>query len=123
MTTISGYLAIFRCHGYPLQKLFYDPGLTERLSTILRKSLGKENVVEAPPVMGSEDFGLFGLDGHQIPTCMFFLGAIDPVEVARSKQNGTQLPSLHSPFFAPSPEPTIRTGIKAMTSIVLELMK
>jgi amidohydrolase len=102
---------------------YNDPGLTERLSTILRKSLGNENVVEAPPVMGSEDFGLFGLDGNQIPTCMFFVGAIDPVEVARSKQNGTTLPSLHSPFFAPLPEPTIRTGIKAMTSAVLELMK
>jgi len=102
---------------------YNDPGLTERLSTILRKSLGKENVVEAPPIMGSEDFGLFGLDDHQIPTCMFFVGAIDPVEVARSKQNGTELPSLHSPYFAPLPEPTIRTGIKAMTSVVLDLLK
>ena len=27
-------------------------------------------------VMGSEDFGLFGLDGHQIPTCMFFEGQL-----------------------------------------------
>jgi amidohydrolase len=102
---------------------YNDPDLTERLSTILRKSLGNENVVEAPPKMGSEDFGLFGLVEPRIPTCMFFLGAIDPAEVARSRQNGTELPSLHSPFFAPLPEPTLRTGIKAMTSVVLELMK
>jgi hypothetical protein len=33
------------------------------------------------------------------------------------------LPSLHSALFAPLPEPTLRTGIKAMTSAVLELMK
>jgi len=33
------------------------------------------------------------------------------------------LPTLHSALFAPLPEPTIRTGIKAMTSAVLELMK
>ncbi len=102
---------------------YNDPALTERITSILRKSLGSENVLDKPPVMGSEDFGQFGLDGHQIPTCMFFVGAIDPVEVARSKQNGKELPSLHSPFFAPLPEPTIRTGIKAMTSVVLELMK
>ena len=102
---------------------YNDPALTERLTDILRKSLGSENVLDKPPVMGSEDFGLFGLDAHQIPTCMFFVGATDPAEVARSRQKGTELPSLHSPYFAPLPEPTIRTGIKAMTSLVLELMK
>jgi amidohydrolase len=102
---------------------YNDPALTEKLTAILRKSLGSENVLDKPPVMGSEDFGLFGLDAHQIPTCMFFIGATDPAEVARSRQNGTELPSLHSPYFAPLPEPTIRTGIKAMTSSVLELMK
>jgi amidohydrolase len=102
---------------------YNDPPLTEKVTTILKKNLGNENVVEAPPIMGSEDFGLFGLEGHQIPTCMFFVGASDPVLAARSKQNGIELPALHSPFFAPLPEPTIKTGIKAMTSIVLELMK
>jgi amidohydrolase len=102
---------------------YNDPALTEKITTILTKDLGKENVVDVPPLMGSEDFGQFGLDGHQIPACMFFVGAIDPVEVARNKQNGTELPGLHSPFFAPLPESTIRTGIKAMTAIVLDLMK
>jgi hippurate hydrolase len=102
---------------------YNDPAFTERLTTILKKSMGSENVVDRPPAMGSEDFGLFGLDGHRIPTCMFFLGAIDPVLIAQSKQNGTALPGLHSPLFAPLPEPTIRTGVKAMTSVVLDLMK
>ena len=39
------------------------------------------------------------------------------------KQTGKELPSLHSSKFAPLPEPTIRTGIVAMTTAVLELMK
>jgi amidohydrolase len=102
---------------------YNDPALTERITATLRKNLGTANVVEAPPIMGSEDFGQFGLDGHQIPTCMFFLGAIDPVAVTQSTRNGTDLPSLHSPFFAPLPGLTIRTGIKAMTSVVLDLLK
>jgi hippurate hydrolase len=102
---------------------YNDPALTERLTVILKKNLGSENVIDEPPLMGSEDVGQFGLQGHQIPVCLFFLGATDPVEVERSKQNGTELPSLHSPLFAPLPEPTIRTGVKAMTSVVLELMK
>jgi hypothetical protein len=33
------------------------------------------------------------------------------------------LPGLHSALFAPVPEPTLRTGVKAMTSAVLDLLK
>ncbi len=102
---------------------YNDPDLTLRLAGIFEKTLGSENVVKWPPIMGSEDFGRFGLDRHQIPTCMFWLGAVDPVKVAKSKQSGTPLPSTHSSLFEPLPEPTIRTGVKAMTSAVLELMK
>jgi len=106
-----------------LNSTYNDPELTERLTGVLRNALGPENVIENPPIMGSEDFGLFGLDDRQIPTCMFFLGASDPVKVELNRKDGTPLPALHSPLFAPIPEPTIRTGVKAMTSAVLELLK
>ncbi len=86
-------------------------------------SLGAQNVVDLPPLMGSEDFGQFGLDGHQIPTFMFWVGAVDPAKILASKRDGTALPPLHSSYYAPHPEPTIRTGVKAMTLAVLELMK
>jgi amidohydrolase len=102
---------------------FNDPALTERLTGVFRKTLGADNVVDNPPIMGSEDFGLFGLIQPPIPTCMFFLGAADPAAVALSKQNGIPLPGLHSPLFAPLPEPTIRTGVKATTAAILELLK
>ncbi|MBZ5553415.1 MAG: amidohydrolase [Acidobacteriia bacterium] len=102
---------------------YNDPALTERLAETFRKVLGSENVVKLAPIMASEDFGRFGLEGRQIPTCMFTLGAVDPERVAQSRRTGTPLPSLHSSLFAPLPEPTIRTGVKAMTAAVLELMK
>lgn len=102
---------------------YNDPGLTERLTAVFKKTLGADNVLDNPPIMGSEDFGLFGLDQQQIPICMFFVGALDPALVNSSRQNGTPLPGLHSPLFAPVPESTIRTGVKAMTSAVLELLK
>jgi amidohydrolase len=101
---------------------YNDPALTERLAGVFVKALGQENVVQSAPIMASEDFGYFGLD-HQIPTSMFWLGAVDPAKVKQSKETGTPLPSLHSALFAPVPEPTLRTGVKAMTSAVLELMK
>jgi amidohydrolase len=101
---------------------YNDPALTERLAGVFAKALGQENVIKAAPVMGSEDFGYFSLD-QKIPTMMFWLGAMDPLKVKQRKEGGPALPSLHSPLFAPLPEPTLRTGVKAMTSAVLELLK
>ena len=103
--------------------MYNDPALTAREAAALKSALGPENVIEQPPVMGSEDFGQFGLEGHQIPTFMFRVGAIDAAHIENSKRSGTPLPSLHSSLFWPVPEPTIRTGVKAMTTAVLELMK
>ena len=54
---------------------------------------------------------------------MFSLGAADPVKLAESEKTGVPLPSLHSSLFAPVAEPTIRTGVTAMTAAVLDLMK
>jgi len=101
---------------------YNDPKLTERVAGALESALGANNVVQWPPIMGSEDFGRFSLD-NTIPSCMFWLGAIEPAKVAASKKSGKPLPSLHSSLFEPLPEPTLRTGVKAMTSAVLELMK
>jgi len=102
--------------------LYNDPQLSDRVATAMSKALGADNVVKVPPLMASEDFGRFSLD-HQIPSMMFWLGAIEPARVEASKTSGKPLPSLHSSLFEPLPEPTLRTGIKAMTTAVLELMK
>src|SRR2546426_4540124 len=103
--------------------MYNDPGLTARLAAAFVKALGDENVMATPQIMASEDFARYSLEGHQIPTTIFWLGAVDPPKVKLSKETGTPLPSLHSALFAPLPEPTIRTGVKAMTAAVLELMK
>jgi hippurate hydrolase len=94
----------------------------ERLTGAFKKTLGEENVVSVAPIMGSEDFGYLSLE-QKIPAVIFWLGAVDPVKVKQSKDTGTTLPSLHSPLFAPLPEPTLRTGVKAMTAAVRELMQ
>ncbi len=74
--------------------------------------------------MGGEDFSEYSLPDHSIPAVDFHIGAVDPEKIARVQEGGaTPLPSLHSSKFAPVPEPTIRTGIVAMTSAVLDLMK
>lgn len=102
---------------------YNDPALTGRLSALFTKTLGAGNVMTYPPAMVGEDFGRFGLEGNQIPTVIFWVGAAEASKVEESKRTGRPLPSLHSPLFAPVPEPTIRTGVRAMTAAVLELMK
>ena len=102
--------------------LYNDPQLTERLATAIGRTIGTDNITKVAPLMASEDFGRFSLD-HQIPSCMFWLGAIEPSRVEASRKSGKPLPSLHSSLFEPLPEPTLRTGVRAMTAAVLELMK
>ena len=62
-----------------------DPALSARLQKIFVEKLGADNVVERQAIMGSEDFGIFGLD-HKIPAVIFWLGAYDPAKVAESEQ-------------------------------------
>jgi hippurate hydrolase len=54
---------------------------------------------------------------------MFWLGAVDPAKIKDAQEHGTRLPSLHSSEFAPDAEPAIRTGVRAMTSAVMDLLK
>ena len=100
---------------------YNDPALTERLVLAARPVLGEENVVRVDPVMASEDFGAWALEGR-VPTCMFWLGGADPGQFRESRESGVPLPAHHSPLFAPLPEPTISTGVKAMAATVLDLL-
>jgi amidohydrolase len=102
---------------------YNDPQLAARIKPAIARALGADNVVDNKAEMASEDFGLFGLGEHQIPVVMLRVGAVAPEKVAESRRTGQPLPSLHSSLFAPLPEPTIRTGMMAMTSAVMELMK
>jgi hippurate hydrolase len=99
-----------------------DLSLTERVRKAAEQALGAANVDAAKPVMGSEDVDYFSLDG-KIPFVFFWLGAADPQKLATSKATGTPLPNIHSALFAPVYEPTIRTGVLAMTAAALALLQ
>ena len=99
-----------------------DPALTERMRKVAVATLGAEHVDEANSIMGSEDVGLFSLDG-KIPAMMFRLGAADPAKLAHAREVGVALPGPHSSLFAPVYEPTIATGITAMTAMAMNLLQ
>ncbi len=102
--------------------LYNDPTLAARVKVILGKALGSENVFDEPPAMSSEDFGLLGLDGHKIPTVMFWLGAIEPAKFSAARAQNKLTPGPHTSRFEPDPELTIRTGVTAMTSVGIALL-
>ncbi len=96
------------------------PALVGRVVPALRKALGSDNVKAVEPVMGAEDFGLFGQGG--VPTFMFRVGTLTPKRLAESLDGGKPLPSLHSPLYYPEPSGSIQTGVTAMTAAVVELL-
>jgi hippurate hydrolase len=101
---------------------YNDPAFAERLRAAATAVLGKDRVLDAHAVMGSEDVSLFSLDG-QIPFAFYWLGAADPAKLAESRKTGVPLPSLHSALFAPDYAPAIPTGVTAMTAMALDLLK
>ncbi|MFQ5651008.1 MAG: amidohydrolase [bacterium] len=101
---------------------YNDPELARRVARATRTILGQENVLSAEPVMGGEDFGRYGRVSPEIPIHIFWLGAVKPEVIAESKKRSQPLPSLHSNLFAPDAEPTIKTGVKAMSAAALDLL-
>lgn len=98
-----------------------DQALTDRTAVVFKAAFGKNAVVNDKPGSASEDYSEFVIAG--VPSVYFGIGGYDPAEIAKAKAEGRQIPSNHSPFFAPTPEPTIRTGVEAMTLAVLNVIQ
>ena len=99
-----------------------DAAMAERVRAVAVAALGKDRVGDAKAVMGSEDVGLFTLDG-KIPGVMYWLGAADPEKLAESHKTGVPLPTPHSALFAPDYAPAITTGVTAMTAEAMSFLK
>jgi amidohydrolase len=100
--------------------VYNNPALAERLRAPLEVALGKDKVVTAEPIRGSEDFSYFVEQG--IPGFYFSLGGADPEKFAQAKAAGTELPSNHSPLFAPDVDPALHAGIVAEVAVLQNLM-
>ena len=103
--------------------LYNDPAVAARVKTALVGALGAQNVFDEDPIMASEDFGVLGLENHQIPTVLFWLGAMDPDKFAMAAKAGKPLPGPHTAKFQPVPEATLRTGVTAMSSAAIALLQ
>jgi hypothetical protein len=61
--------------------------------------------------------------GHFGRRTYFSLGAADSTKSAAAKAVGKKLPDQHTSRFEPLPEPTLRTGVTAMTAVALSLLQ
>jgi hippurate hydrolase len=103
--------------------LWNDPELVARSVAVMKSVIGAANVIEVTKEMGGEDFARYGRTDEKIPSFMIRLGVVPEGKWQAFERGETNLPSLHSPFFAPDPAKSIDTGVKAMTAMALDLLQ
>ena len=94
--------------GYPVTT--NDDLMTTLVMKIAAQTVGKDNVIELPPTMASEDMSFYL---EKVPGCFFFLGT------------GNADPSLshphHNPFFDID-ERSLELGVRMMAALALEYL-
>ena len=96
---------------------YNDPELTDKVTASAELAIGPDNVMYVEPTMGGEDFSMYGSTEHDVPTVMYWLGS-----VTKEKIDAGNLPGLHSPFYFPEPEETIKTGVMVSSQSLLDLL-
>jgi hippurate hydrolase len=93
-----------------------SPALVQRLVPALNAAIGKNNLIESPRNMASEDFSAYASNG--VESVIFWLGAANPQKLARATQKGQSLPNLHSSGYAPEAQTAIETGLETYKALV-----
>jgi amidohydrolase len=98
---------------YPL--VVNDPAASRRVADAFRRHFFAERVRETGPAPASEDFGSFGAEWY-VPSVFWFVGGTDPDRYAQAREVGrlNEIPTNHSPHFAPVIHPTLQTGVEAL---------
>ena len=85
------------------------------MTEALKDRFGRTSRCADNPATASEDFRVFARTWN-VPSVFWFVGGTDPQKYAEARRAGrlNELPSNHSPQFAPLITPTLRAGIEAM---------
>jgi hippurate hydrolase len=97
-----------------------DAAITARTAPVFKAAFGAHAVEATSPGSASEDYSEYVIAG--VPSLFWNLGGYDPKVIADAAAKGQVVPGNHTPQFAPIPEPTIRTGVEAMTLAVLNVL-
>ncbi len=100
------------------------PDFTGRMTTLLRGHFGAARVVDLPPAMVGEDFGEYGrADPDHIASLIFRVGGVPADRIAAAEREGRELPSLHSPTYAPQADAVIAAAAEALTVSAMDLLR
>lgn len=97
--------------GFGATAVWNSPELIARQRPMLDTVFGKrlKFVPQAAPAMtGAETYAEFVEQG--IPSIFYSVGGSDPAILEKAGKGEASVPANHSPQFAPSPEPSIKTG-------------
>ena len=100
-----------------------DEKAADRIGAAFARRFGADRVLDPGPVTGSEDVGLFAT-AADVPCVYWLLGGADPghfagvTSVAGIAAAVRDLPSNHSPLYAPVLQPTLATGVAALATAV-----
>ncbi|GAA3918716.1 amidohydrolase [Microbacterium invictum] len=101
-----------------------DDAATARLKAAWGRAFGEDSVVDPGMFTGSEDVSWFAREAG-VPLVYWFWGGVDPQQYADALAGGTineDIPTNHSPFFAPVLHPTIERGVDALTVAAREFL-
>ncbi|MDQ0380189.1 amidohydrolase [Amycolatopsis thermophila] len=101
-----------------------DDGANGTLTAAFTGHFGDGRVLEAPLVTGSEDFGEFGRAAGA-KSVFWLVGGLDQDTVLRAMADGRferDVPSNHSPHFAPVLHPTLRAGVETLVVAALTFL-
>jgi len=101
-----------------------DADATARVVSAFRGVFGEQSVIDPGLFTGSEDVSWFARDAG-VPLVFWFWGGVDPKVYADAVANDTvdkDVPTNHSPFYAPVIHPTIETGVTAMATAARQFL-
>lgn len=101
---------------------YNSPEFTVKMAQLFSEKFGEKRVVKTPAVMGGEDFGRFYRADNSINSLIFWVGGVPQSAWDDAQKNGSSLPSLHSPLWAPDAVAVINTATQALSQAALQIM-
>ncbi|OFS68709.1 hypothetical protein HMPREF3174_00585 [Trueperella sp. HMSC08H06] len=95
---------------------YNDPEITEELNAVFVDAFGEDAFFAPGALSGSEDVGVLATAAG-VPLVYWMLGGHDAAEYAAAEAAGTvhtDVPSNHSPHYAPVIDPTLQRGVAAL---------
>ncbi|WP_396667333.1 amidohydrolase [Microbacterium sp. R86528] len=101
-----------------------DDAATARLRTAFDSAFGAGTVVDPGMFTGSEDVSWFAREAG-VPLVYWFWGGVDAKKFAEASAAGTierDIPTNHSPYFAPVLQPTLSNGVANLVVAAREFL-